>query len=102
MSDKTFLVNYVPLWPDFKRLFTVAPSEREGAFIKVTDVDLLVLLSGQHDRIVRGDNTVCFGKLVLQIPRSRERCNYVRCPVLVHELFDGTIGVRFHSRLLAR
>jgi hypothetical protein len=88
--------------PDFNRLFTVEPAERESAFVRLTGVDLRLLLSVQHERIVRGDNTVLFGKLALQIPKSSERCNYVRCPVLVHELLDGTIGVSFQGRLLAR
>ena len=40
--------------------------------------------------------------LVLQLPPTRERLHYVRCPVLVHELPDDTLGLSYQGRLLAR
>lgn len=88
--------------PDFNRRFTVEPAEKESAFVRLTGINLELLLSIQHDRIVRGDSTVLFGKLVLQLPPTRDRRHYVRCPVVVHELLDGTIAVGFHEKLLAR
>ena len=93
--DKTFV-------PDFNRRFTVTPAEAERAFTHLAGVDLELLLTSQHDRIVRNDNTVVFGKLELQIPKAQDRIHFARCPVLVHEFLDGTLGVSFQGRLLGR
>jgi hypothetical protein len=88
--------------PDFNRRFTVTPSQRESAFVPVRGIDLGLLLSSQHERIVRNDSTVSFEKILLQLPSQKERRHYVRCPVRVHELLDGTLGVTHQDRLLAR
>ena len=52
--------------------------------------------------MVRNDHTVTFGALVLQLPPSRDRVSFARCPVVVHEFLDGTLGVSFQGKLLAR
>lgn len=88
--------------PDFNRRFTVRPAQPGSAFVKVVGVDLRLVLSAQHERVVRNDSTVVFGALHLQLPRRRERPHYVRCPVLVHEFPDDTLGISYQSRLLAR
>lgn len=88
--------------PDFNRRFTVAPLENGSAFVPVVGLDLELLLSVQHERVVRNDNTVAFERAVLQLPANRDRLHYVRCPVLVHEFLDGNLGVSFQGRLLAR
>jgi hypothetical protein len=93
--DKSFVL-------DFNRRFTVAPAEAERAFTHLADIDLELLLTSQHDRTVRNDNTVVFGKLELQIPKARDRIHFARCPVLVHEFLDDTLGVSFQGRLLGR
>jgi hypothetical protein len=62
---------------------------------------LNLLLSIQYQRVVRGDSTVSFGNLSLQLPKTRERWHYARCPVLVHEFLDGTLGVSYQNRLIA-
>lgn len=87
--------------PDFNRRFTVKPAEAESAFVRLAGIDLRLLLSTQHERVVRNDSTVCFEKMVLQLPPGRERRHYVRCPVRVHEFVDGTLGVSFQGKLLA-
>lgn len=92
--DKVFL-------PDFNRRFTVKPAQPESAFVALTGIDLDPLLSVQHERTVRPDNTVLLRSLILQIPRTRERAHYVRCPVLVHEHPDGTLGVSYQGKSLA-
>jgi hypothetical protein len=43
-----------------------------------------------------------FGSLPLQLPPTKWRRHYVRCPVLVHELPDTTLGLSHQGRLLAR
>lgn len=86
---------------DFNRRFTVKPSQSESAFVPLAAVDLRLLLSSQHERVVSNDNTVSFNRLVLQLPSSRHRAHFVRCPVLVHEFPDRLLGVSYQGRLLA-
>jgi hypothetical protein len=88
--------------PDFNRRFTVRPAQPERAFVKVVGIDLRLVLSAQHDRVVRNDSTVQFGPLTLQLPPTRWRPHYVRCPVVVHEFPDDTLGISYQHRLLAR
>jgi transposase len=88
--------------PDFNRRFTVRPAQPEPAFVTVVGIDLRLVLSAQHDRIVRNDSTVQFGSRTLQLPPTRGRPHYVRCPVVVHEFPDDTLGISFQHRLLAR
>jgi transposase len=87
---------------DFNRRFTVKPTEPGTAFTQLASVDLELLLSQHHERVVRNDNAIVFGKLVLQLPAADNRTHYVRCPVLVHELINGTLGVSYQGRLIAR
>lgn len=93
--DKVFL-------SDFNRRFTVKPAQPESAFVELTGIDLDLLLSIQQERTVRPDNTVTLRSLILQIPQTRDRAHYVRCPVLVHEFTDCTLGVSYQGKLLAR
>jgi hypothetical protein len=86
---------------DFNRRFTVKPAQAESAFVPLAGIDLRLLLSSQHERVVSNDNTVSFNRLVLQLPSSRNRVHYVRCPVLIHEFPDRTLGVSYQARLLA-
>ena len=87
---------------DFNRRFTVEPAQPGSAFTRVAGLDLALLVSTQHERIVCNDNTVTFGKLSLQLPRLPSRLHLARCPVLVHELLDDTLGVSFSGKLIAR
>jgi hypothetical protein len=88
--------------PDFNRRFTVVPAERGSAFVKVARSDLELLLSVHHERVVRPDSIVVFEKLLLQLPPSTHRERFVRCPVLVHEFLNDTLGVSYQGRLIAR
>jgi transposase len=89
--------------PSFNRIFTKTPEQRESAFVPLPrHLDLRLLLSTQHERVVRNDNTVVFGTLLLQLPSTRERRHFVRCPVLVHEFTDQTLGVSYQGRLIAQ
>jgi hypothetical protein len=87
---------------DFNRRFTVAPLQRESAFVQLKGIDLELLLSSHHERVVRNDNTVTFNRLVLQLPKTAHRLHFARCSVTVHEFPTGTLGVSFQGRLLAR
>lgn len=86
--------------PDFNKRFTVAPAQAELAFTKLVGVDLKLMLSVQEERVVRNDNTVTFYGTVLQIPPSRNRPHFVRCPVTVHRFPNGTLGVSYQGKLL--
>jgi hypothetical protein len=52
--------------------------------------------------VVRNDNTVTFKNLILQLPTTRERMHFVRCPVSVHQFPNANLGVSYQGRLLAR
>lgn len=88
--------------PDFNRRFTVRPAAAERAFVPLRGLDLRLVLSTQHERVVRNDSTVQFERVPLQLPRTRWRLHYVRCPVLVHEFPDDSLGISYQHRLLAR
>jgi hypothetical protein len=88
--------------PDFNRRFTVAPAQPQSAFVPLAGVDLELLLSIRHERVVRNDNTVTFNRLILQLPTTSDRMHFVRCPVTVHEFPNRTFGVSYQGRLLAR
>lgn len=88
--------------PDFNKRFTVTPAQPERAFLPLTGIDLKLLLSVQHERVVAKDSTVAFEGLTLQLPPGRDRLHYVRCPVTVHELLDAHLAVSYQGRLLAR
>jgi len=87
---------------DFNRRFTVKPAQPENAFVKLAGVELELVLSSKHQRIVRNDNTVTFKHLILQLPSTRQRIHFVRCPVTVHQFSNGTLGISYQGRLLAR
>jgi hypothetical protein len=86
---------------DFNRRFTVTPAQKESAFTPLAGIDLKLLLSTQHERVVRNDNTVQFYGTVLQLPSTRDRVHFVRCPVLVHEFLNDTLGVTYLGKLIA-
>ena len=96
---------YLEQWDfidDFNRRFTETPAQPESAFVPLTGIDLDLLLSIQHERVVRNDNTVTFNRMILQLPTTKERMHFVRCPVLVHEFTNGNFGVSYQGRLLSR
>lgn len=86
--------------PDFNRRFTVAPAQPQSASIPMARIDLELLLSAKHERVVRNDNTVTFKNLVLLT--TPQRMHFVRCPVVVHQFPNATLGVSYQGRLLAR
>lgn len=88
--------------PDFNRRFTVKPQQAESAFLPMAGIDLELLLSVQHERVVRNDNVVVFSNRLLQLPSDKARLHYARCPVKVHELINGSLAVSYQGRLLAR
>ncbi len=88
--------------PDFNRRFTVVPAQPQSAFVPLVGMDLELLLSSQHERVVKNDSTVSFEGLCLQLPKIPGRLHYVRCPVTVHEFVNDTLGISYMGQLLAR
>jgi hypothetical protein len=43
-----------------------------------------------------------FKNLILQLPSTRHRIHFVRCPIIVHQFSNGTLGICYQARLLAR
>ena len=85
----------------FNRRFTVRPTQTGSAFLPLHGVDLELLLSVQHERVVANDSTVTFNALRLQLPKTADRAHHVRCPVTVHELLRGELAVTYLGRVLA-
>jgi hypothetical protein len=85
---------------DFNRRFAVTPREAGSAFSGLAGINLRLVVSEQHERVVQKDNTVLFDRLHLQLPASTQRISWARCPVLVHELVDGTLAVSFQGKLI--
>lgn len=88
--------------PDLNKRFTVEPQEQESAFVPLVGMNLELLLSVQHERIVQKDNTVAFERMGLQLSPTKARHHFVRCPVLVHELLDGNLAVSHQGKLVAK
>ena len=88
--------------PDFSRRFSVKPTEAESAFLPVIGIDLELVLSVQHERRARADNTVSFERVLLQLPRGPGGAHYARCPVTVHEVINGDLVVSRGGKRLAR
>ena len=86
----------------YNRRFAVPPAQPERAFAPLPGLDLDLVLSIQHQRTVRNDNTVLFGKTFLQLRPSSERLHHARCQVTVHELVDGDLGVSYQGKPLGR
>lgn len=87
---------------DFNRRFTVEPTSPASAFVPLVGVDLDLVLTVQQTRRVDNDSTVAFDGVRLQLPPTQDRLHYVRCEVTVHEFPQGTLGISYLGRELAR
>lgn len=87
---------------DFNARFGVAPKQPESAFTLLEGIDLDLLVSIHHARVVRNDNTVLFDNYILQLPPTASRPHHARCNVTVHEFVNGDLGVSYEDRLLLR
>ncbi len=86
----------------FNRLFTIKPAQSESAFTPLDGVNIELLFSIQHERIVQNDNTVAFRNMALQLNATGHRLHFVRCPVVVHELIDNTLAITFQGKVYGR
>ncbi len=86
--------------PKFNRRFTVKPKLEDSAFTALPLLDLHLLLSVQHTRVVRNDFCVHFENRPLQLPSSVST-SLPGCKVVVHTFLDGSLGVSYKGKLIA-
>lgn len=85
------------------RRFTVAPQDPEPAWQPWPKQQRLdELFCFKYRRVVQNDNTVRFGRHVVDIPPNRQRVSYARARVELHERFDGTLRVYRDGICLAK
>lgn len=86
--------------PKFNRRFTVEPSERGTAFIRVVGVNLDQVFATRHERTVNPDNTVSFENRVLQLPKVKGIATLRGRKVEVRQHLDGNLDVLLGRRLV--
>ena len=87
--------------PAFNQGFAVAARETGEAFVPLLDRCLDDILCLQAERTVGPDNCVQFQGKVLQLPKSGQRCHFVKVRVKVHAYENGTYAVYHGPRRLA-
>jgi transposase len=65
-------------------------------------LDLQRILSFRYQRVVNQDNTVRLDGRLIQLPPGPQRRSYAAARVWVHEFLDGSLGVWYQDRWLAR
>jgi hypothetical protein len=88
--------------PGHNARFAKPPEIAESAFVAVDPLLLAEILCVEEERVVARDNTIRFGRLVLQLPQSPMRRHYVKARVKLRQYPDGTIGVFHGPRAIAR
>lgn len=84
------------------RELSVPAGQPGSAFVPYRGRELDQIFSLQHERVVGQDNTVTFGKLVLQIQPQKFRYTLARCRVLVCQHLDGTTTLHYGPHRLGR
>jgi hypothetical protein len=87
---------------EFNRKFSVAPARAGSAFVKTPRRDLEWIFSLQYPRKVNRDNTVVMENRIYQIERSQWRDTLAGCTVIVHEMLDGAIAIRYGPHVVGR
>jgi hypothetical protein len=87
---------------DYNARFTRPPADRVSAFVPVGAHDLEPILCHEEERVVARDNTVSFGRLLLQIDKQRGRRSCAGLRVLVRRHLDGMHSVWWGPRCLGR
>jgi hypothetical protein len=85
----------------FNTRFTVPAAQVGSAFVPASP-GLERIFSMRHERIVGNDNTVRFGRRVLQLGPTALRWSFAKCRVTVHEHLDDTLSVIYGPHTLAR
>ncbi len=91
------------IWvPYHNRTWIVSPEQSGSAFIPCHRPDLDRIFALKQERTVAQDNTVQYGRLVLQIEPNHLRANFARCRVTVYQHLDETISIGFGPHTLGR
>jgi transposase len=93
--------------PGFLRRFNArfaVEAEEPGLAYRPLDpgLDLDRILSFRYERVVARDNTVRLEERLIQVPPGPKRRSYFAAHVWVHELLDGSLGVWYQDRWIAR
>jgi len=87
---------------EFNSRFAVTAAQKGTAFVRTRRKDLSWVFSIQHERRVNQDNTVVLDNRVFQIEKSRWRNTLAGCTVIVHEMLDGAVVIRYGPHEVAR
>lgn len=82
--------------------FTVPAGQTGSAFVPYVGQDLNKIFSYQEERVVGNDNTVSFGKVLLQIQPQTFRFSMAKCRVLVCQHLDESLSLFYGPHLLGR
>jgi hypothetical protein len=86
---------------DYKRRFTVSPSETGSPYRKIeADFKPDEYFCYKYPRTVGSDNVVRFVNHRLQILPNQERSSYARCKVQVYAGLDGNMAVYYENQCL--
>lgn len=88
--------------PDYNTRFARPAVDPASAFVAIGRHDLEQILCHEEERVVAHDNTVSFGRLVLQIDKQRGRRSCAGLRVLVRRHLDGTHSIWWGPRRLGR
>jgi hypothetical protein len=88
--------------PAHNARFAREPEVAESGFVAVDPALLSEILCVEEERVVARDNTVTWGRLILQLPESPMRRHYVKARVKVRQYPDGTLAVFHGPRPIAR
>jgi len=87
--------------PCYDRRFAVKAQDPQLAYRKVEeDFKADEFFCFKYQRIVGGDNVVCFDKQRLQVLPSPDRLSYAHCKVEVHVRLDGSLAVYYQGKYL--
>lgn len=91
-------------WPKHNTRFSVSLDNKETAFIPWLNntFSLKDILCVQEQRTVNKDNTISYSGKILQIPKHKDRCHFVKAKIRVHEYADGELSIFHGPRCLAR
>ena len=89
--------------PDYNRRFMVAAEQPGTAFVRAPGAaSLQRIFCLEHTRVVANDNTITYGRRILQLERHPWRLSFARSSVTVREHLDGQISLWYGPRLIGR
>lgn len=80
--------------------FAVPPEQPGLAYHSAQGLEMETIFCFKYQRVASADNVVRFNGQRLQILPSLDRLSYARCPVEVHQQFDGSLKVYYRGRYL--